>query len=426
MQVSVNRLSSVSVELSVQVPAEIVSKKYEEGVAKVAKTAHLKGFRPGKAPRSVVQQMFGPRILSDMANELINDSLPKALDEQKFSPINQPQVTIGTIGKAEEFAYKATFEVQPSIESVTFEGLELKRPATAVSDTDIADEIVKLQRFMGEFKAVEPARAVVKGEAVTVDFTVTIEGAEKKDAGGQGVRLELGDGSVLPELEAAILGKKQGDKVDATVKFGEDHPREDFRNKDAVFAITINGHLERVLPEVNDEFAKKATGEETVDAMKSMMRTRLEKAAKERSEMALANQIVDLLNEKNPMEVPSSLVEQQQRLLESEYVQRLRRMGGRLTQEQAAEIQKQLKADAEKKVRAGLVMAEIAKRNDLKIEDADIEKAYEELAAESGKNVAKVKAEYRDPARQQFLLGMVLEDKVLTFIESKAAITEEG
>ena len=100
-------------------------------------------------------------------------------------------------------------------------------------------------------------------------------------------------------------------------------------------------------------------------------------------------------------------------------------MGGRLTEAQAAQIQLQLRADAEKKVRAGLVMAEIAKRNELKIEDADIEKAYEELAVESGKNVAKVKAEYREPARQQFLLGMVLEDKVLTFIESKATITEE-
>jgi trigger factor len=426
MQVSVNRLSQVSVELSVVVPAEIVSKKYEEGVAKVAKTAHLKGFRPGKAPRSVVQQMFAPRILQDMANELINDSLPKALDEQKFSPINQPQVSIDTVGKAEAFAYKATFEVQPTIESVTFEGLELKRPSLAVKDSDLEDEIVKLQRFMGEFKAVEPARAIAKGEAVTVDFTVTIDGAEKKDAGGQGVRLELGDGSVLPELEAAILGKGVGDKVEATVTFGSDHPREDFRGKAAVFAITINAQLERVLPEVNDEWAKKATGEETVEAMKAMMRTRLEKAAKERSEMALANQIVDLLNEKNPMEVPGSLVEQQQRLLENEYVQRLRRMGGRLTPEQATEIQKQLKADAEKKVRAGLVMAEIAKRNEIKIEDADLEKAYEELAAESGKNVAKLKAEYRDPARQQFLLGMVLEDKVLTFIESKASISEEA
>jgi len=425
MQVSVNRLSSVSLELSIQIPVDVVSKKYEEGVAKAAKTAHLKGFRPGKAPRNVVQQMFGPRILSDLANELINETLPKALEEQKVSPINQPQVVLGKLGKAEEFSYKATFEVQPVLESISFEGLELKRPSTTVAENDVTDEIVKLQRFMGEFKAVEPARAIVKGDAVNVDFTISVDGVEKKDAGGQGVRLELGDGSVLPELEAAILGKTVGDAVDASLTFGDDHPREDFRGKVAVFAVKILSQLERSVPEVDDAFAKKATGEETVDAMKTMMRSRLEKAAKERSEMALANQIVDLLNEKNPMDVPGSLVEQQQRLLESEYVQRLRRMGGRLTQEQAAQIQLQLRADAEKKVRAGLVMAEIAKRNELKIEDADIEKAYEELAVESGKNVAKVKAEYREPARQQFLLGMVLEDKVLTFIESKATITEE-
>ena len=423
MQVSVTRLSSVSLELSILLPVEVVSKKYDEGLAKVAKTAHLKGFRPGKAPRHVVQQMFGPRILSDLANELVNESLPKALETEKLAPINQPQVAIGSLGKAEAFSYKATFEVQPTIETIHFEGLELTRPSTDVTDQDVESEVVKLQRFSGDFKDVTPARPVVKGDAVTVDFTLTVGGENKEDAGGQGVRLELGDGSVLAELETAILGKTVGDAGEASITFGSDHPREDFRGKAAVFALTIRTHLERVLPEVDDAFAKKATGEDTVDAMKAMMRARLQKAAKERSEMALANQIVELLNDKNPMELPNSLVEQQQRILEGEYVQRLRRMGGRLTEEQASQIQLQLRSEAEKKVRAGLVMAEIAKRNELRIEEADIEKAYEELAAESGKNVAKVKAEYREPARQQFLLGMVLEDKVLTFIESKAVFS---
>jgi trigger factor len=138
----------------------------------------------------------------------------------------------------------------------------------------------------------------------------------------------------------------------------------------------------------------------------------------------VAEQIVEQLNAKNPLEVPPTLVEQQCRLMEMELLEQARRRGQRPTQEEFQKVHHQVHADAEKKVRAGLLMAAIAKKLGIKVEDADVQKGYEELAAETGKNVAKVRAEYADPQRRNILLGMILEDKVLDVIEAKATITE--
>jgi trigger factor len=144
---------------------------------------------------------------------------------------------------------------------------------------------------------------------------------------------------------------------------------------------------------------------------------------KDRAESALAEQIVEKLNEKNPMDVPPSLVEQQCRMMEMEILQNARRAGQRVNPEDFQKVHHQVHADAERKVRAGLLMAAIARKLELKVEDSDIQKGLEELAAESGKNVAKVRAEYGDPQRRQILIGMILEDKVLDVIESKATIS---
>jgi trigger factor len=162
----------------------------------------------------------------------------------------------------------------------------------------------------------------------------------------------------------------------------------------------------------------------TLDGLKDDVRDKLKRALQERAETALAEQIVTKLNEKNPIEVPPSLVEQQRRLMQAEVAQQARRVNARFTREQADNLVRQLQVDAERKVRAGLLMAAIAKKHDFKVTDEDIEKAYEELAQESGKNVAKIKVEYRDPQRRQILIGMILEDKILDFIEAKASIKD--
>ena len=423
MQVSEKRISPVVMELSVEVPATIVKAEIDKAYVTLGKKAHIKGFRPGKAPRDVLTRMFAPQVQNDVANAIVNDTLPKILSDKNLTPVSQPNVEAKGVDPKLPFSFTATFEVQPEIENVKFEGFELYRPKVEVDEKLIEEQMEGLRLRHAALKAPEPARPAVKGDVLSIDFTLSVDGKDIKDGGGQGVQIELGSGQALPEIDEALVGKSVGDKATAEHTFPAEHPREDFRAKKGSFTITVSDLKERVLPTLDDEFAKDI-GFDTLIALRADIHTKLEKNAKDRSETVLAEQIVDKLNSENTCDVPPSLVEQQSRIMEQEVLQSARRMGQRITQEQYNALHAAILADAEKKVRAGLLMAAIARKNEFKVTDEDIEKGLAELAEETGKNVAKLRVEYREKSKRDIHIGMILEDKILDFIETKSNIKD--
>jgi trigger factor len=424
MEVTVQRISPVVMELSVQIPAESVKAQIDKAYLTLGKKAHVKGFRPGKAPRNVLTQLFGTQVASDVANTIVNDTLPKVLSDKNLTPVNQPSVEAGEpLDPKKAFSYKARFEVQPEIVEVKYEGFELFRPKVEVPDSAIEEQLEQLRQRNAALKEPDPPRPAKNGDVVTIDFTLSIGDKEITDGGGQGVQLELGVGQALPEIDAALVGKSSGDTVAAEHTFPAEHPREDFRGKVGKFDIKVVDLKEKVPPNLDDEFAKDI-GFQTLIELRADVHTKLEKAVKDRSETVLAEQIVAKLNEQNPCDVPPSLVEQQSRIMEQEVVMSARRAGQRFTKEQAEALHQAILADAERKVRAGLLMAAIARKNEFKVTDEDLEKGMQELAAETGKNVAKLRVEYREKAKRDILIGMILEDKILDFIEAKSKITE--
>ncbi len=425
MQVTVQRLSPVLMELQVELPADLVRTEIDKAYLTLARKAHVKGFRPGKAPRNVLTHLFGAQVSNDVMNQLVNDTLPKVLTEKNVTPVSRPRVEAGKFAVNEAFSYKASFEVQPEIKDVKYEGLELSRPKLEATAAMVDEQLEALRQRHSTLKAPEPARSSQKKDVLTIDFTLSIDGQEVKDGGGLGVQIELGAGQALPELDDALMDKKAGDPVSVDVTFPDTHPREDFRGKKATFKVTVTDIKERLLPELDDEFAKDLGQFQTLVELRADVHTRLEQAIKDQQEQALAEQIVNRLNELNPIDVPPSLVEQQCRVMEAEFSAQARRMGQRVTKEQAQAMHDKIHVEAEKKVRAGLLMAEIARKQDFKISEDDIEKGIQELAQQSGKNVAKVKAEYREENKRQMLLGLIMEDKILDFVESKAKITDK-
>ncbi|MEA2751123.1 MAG: trigger factor [Myxococcales bacterium] len=423
MQVSEKRISPVVMELSVEVPATIVKAEIDKAYVTLGKKAHIKGFRPGKAPRDVLTRMFAPQVQNDVANAIVNDTLPKILSDKNLTPVSQPNVEAKGVDPKLPFSFTATFEVQPEIENVKFEGFELFRPKVEVEEKLIEEQTEGLRQRHAALKAPEPARPAAKGDVLSIDFTLSVDGKDIKDGGGQGVQIELGSGQALPEIDEALVGKNVGEKATAEHTFPAEHPREDFRGKKGTFTITVSDLKERVLPTIDDEFAKDI-GFDTLIALRADIHTKLEKNAKDRSETVLAEQIVDKLNSENTCDVPPSLVEQQARIMEQEVLQSARRMGQRITQEQYNALHVAILADAEKKVRAGLLMAAIARKNEFKVTDEDIEKGLAELAEETGKNVAKLRVEYREKSKRDILIGMILEDKILDFIETKSNIKD--
>jgi trigger factor len=202
------------------------------------------------------------------------------------------------------------------------------------------------------------------------------------------------------------------------------HPHPKLKNKTVTFHLTLKEIKERVLPDADDEFAKDVGEFDTLDALKQDLRGRLEKQKKQESDNALAELLVNELVKANPIPVPPSLVDRQMRLTEQEILSRARSQGQSVSGV-GDELRAQIRADSETKVRAGLLMAEIAKRENIKIGDPEIEDGLKELAEDTGKNIAKLRAEYRDAKKREMLIGMILENKVLDIIEAKAKI-EEG
>jgi trigger factor len=200
------------------------------------------------------------------------------------------------------------------------------------------------------------------------------------------------------------------------------HPK--LRGKTAAFAVTVKEIKERVLPNLDDEFAKDLGEFESLEALKADIRSRLEKKSKEASDNALAERLVVELVKKNPVPVPPSLVEQQMRITEQEILARARSSGQQATGV-GDELRAQIQGDSEVKVRAGLLMAEIAKKEAIQIGNDEIEEGLKELAEQTGKNVAKLRVEYRDQKKREMLIGMLLENKVLDIIEAKAKIEDE-
>jgi trigger factor len=424
MQVTVQRISPVLVELSIEVPADAVKTEVDKAYTNLARKAHVRGFRPGKAPRSVLSHLYGPQVQNDVAKAIIDTTLPQVLTEKQVTPVTRPTVETGKVSATEAFSYKARFEVQPDIEEVQYDGFQLYRPKLEATEAMVDEQIESLRQRHATQRAPDPARPAEPKDVATIDFRVSVDSREVKDAGGQGVQIELGAGQALPELDAALLGKSPGETAECEVTFSEAHPNAQLKGKKGTFHVTLTDLKERVLPALDDEFAKDVGQFQTLIELRADVHTRLEGALHEQSEASLAQQMITKLNEANPLELPPSLVEQQCRALEQELTAQARRAGQRVTPEQLKNMHGAIHADAEQKVRAGLLMAAIARKHEIKVTDEDVEKAYAELAEQSGKNLAKVKAEYRENSKKNILLSMILEDKILDFIEAKSTITE--
>lgn len=420
MQVTVEKLSPILLEVQIAIPAEQVRSEVDKAYASLQKTARVRGFRPGKAPKHVLAHLYAGRVYADVAQRLVDETLDRALAEKQVRPLTKPSIAPSELSPESGFSYKARFEVTPDISDVKWQGFEVKRPNATPSDDMIDAEITRLRKEHATMEVPDPARPARSGDTVTFTFTLEVDGTEREPK-NQEMETEIGSGQIFREIEDALIGASAGESKDAVVRFSERHTSPDLRGKEGTFHLALKDVRERVFPEIDDEFAKDC-GQESMEKLRESLRENVEKDLKQKAINAVAEQLVIELCKANPIQVPSVLVEQQAQLTERELLATARQQGQRV--EPNAEFRAHVRADAEMKVRAGLLMAAIAQSQGVKVTDADIEKAYEELAEQTGKNIAKVKAEYRDAKKREMLIGMVVEDRILDLIEAAAVVTE--
>jgi trigger factor len=421
MQVNVEKLSPVLVELQVQVPAERVRTEVDRAYNALARTAKVRGFRPGKAPRGVLAHIYGGRINADVAQKLVDETLNKAIADQQLQQLTQPAIAPGELRPQEAFSYKARFEVRPEIAGVSWQGFEVKRPSTTVTEEMIDAEIAGLRRQHSTLQTPDPERPSRAGDVATVSFLLEMEGHAHPDQKPDEIEIEIGSAETMPEIDQAVAAMRPGEERDVPVTFPDRHANAALRGKKGVFHLAMKDVRERILPEVDDELAKDC-GVDTLPALRAAQKARLERELKQKADDVVAEQLVAELCKANVVPVPPSLLDQQAQMTERELVATARRQGQRV--DMTPDMKARVRADAEMKVRAGLLMAEIAREKQIQVTDEDIEKGYVELAEQTGKNVAKVRAEHRDQKKREMLAAMILEDKILDIVESAAKITD--
>ena len=427
MQSQVHEIDPVTVELEVQVPWERVKKGLDAGYGKLQKSAKVRGFRKGKVPRNVLKQLYGRQVDGEVVATLIEEGLLAAVQEHELAVVASPEVDdLPRIESGQPLAFKAKLEVRPKVDDVVTDGLELKRPSSEVADEAVMKEIEAMREKHAEIQTPEEERPAKEGDILTIDYVVEVDGEEKPEMNATGREVELGSGRLLPEFEEGLTGKKAGESAEIRIAYDEENTgAEELKGKRALFKVEVKELREKVLPELDDEFAKDVGEYETLDELKAKVRADLEKAANERSDSAVREQVVEQLVQKNEVPVPPSLVQQQLQSMRQELaflMQYMGQMGGNLADLGLGD-EDEMAQRAENKVRAALLMGAVAKQQELKVEAEEIEAKLAEIAEQSGKHIAKVRVEYAGERRES-LENKILEDKILDYLMSRATVTD--
>lgn len=421
MQVTVSRVSPVIVNLRVELPQERVSSELQKAYNAVARDAQIKGFRKGKVPRPLLKQYYGPRIELDVANNLVNETLDAAIRESKVESIGaQPKIdVVDPMAENKPWSYIAAVEVRPEIGEINYGVLTLTKKVYVIDDHDIDGVLSEKLDEQSTVQTPEPMRPARLTDSVTFDWDLSVDGQEMADFAAKGRTAELGRKVLFPEVEEGLLGMQPGEVKDVQVTFPETHSRKELAGKTATLRVRVTALQEKVVPALDDEFAKDV-GAESLEALRASVRADLEKKFAEKSNDEVKDEAINLLVKAHEVEVPPTLLSQILQQMRSQMVR-----GTAIKGDMASALDEILKPEALVRARAGLILTEIARQNGLLVTDADLNEAMEEIARERRVAVQRVRAEYQNEARRQDLIGRALEDKVTAFLLAKATITEQ-
>lgn len=376
MQVSVENGAGLERRLTVVLEPERIESAVENRLRDFSRSARLPGFRPGKVPVRMLRQRYGEQIRSEVVGELVQSTFGEALVQEGLNPVAQPTFDLDMDPKARRYAYTATFEVLPAFELGSMTGKQVKRPVVELQDADLEALIERLQEQRKTYDEVE--RPAQDGDRLKISFTGTLGGEEEPFPGGTGNNLQLilGSGQMIPGFEAGLVGAAACEERVLELSFPDNYHAEHLKGKAASFAVTVHAVAEPKLPAVDADFAK-AFGVEDGDLerFRQDVRANMSRELKQRVDARVKAQVMDLLLEANPIEIPQALINQEIQTLKEQMRQNLRGSP-------KIELPDHLFADnARRRVALGLVLAQVVKSNQLKADPARVREAVEDMAS---------------------------------------------
>ena len=418
MQVSLTATGGLERRLEVAVPAQRVTSEVEQRLKRLSRTARLKGFRPGKAPIAIVRQQFGEQVHAEVVSDLLRSSFAEAVTQEHLKPAAGPRIEPIALQPGADLKYAAVFEILPEVTVKPFGTIAVERPSASVTDADLEAMIESMRRQHPKFAPVQrPAQTT---DRVTIDYDGRVDGAAFEGSEGRDVNFIVGAGRVLSQLETAVVGASSGETRTANVAYPAGHASTALAGRTAEFTLTVKQIEEQTLPEVDEEFCRAFAVEEGgVEALRAEVRKSMERELEGVIRNRVRAQILDGLYRDNPLDVPRAMVEESIQRLQADMAQRI---GAR----DAAQLpaRESFEEPARRRVALGMVMAEIARAEDLKPDRARVLSRVDELAAQYPNSEEVRRAYLQNSEAMRQIESAVLEDEVVERVLAQAQVTE--
>ena len=386
MSVQVEKLEKNMAKLTVEVPAENVEKAIQGAYNKMKKSINIPGFRKGKAPRQLIEKMYGKEVFyNDAIDAMLPSAYSDAVEECGEEIVSHPQIDVVQIESGKPFVFTATVAVKPAVELGEYKGIQVEKAPIEVKDEEIEAEITKEREANSRTVTVDD-RAVAQGDIVTLDFEGFVDGVAFEGGKGENYDLTIGSNTFIPGFEDQLVGAEIGKELDVNVTFPEEYGAKELAGKAAVFKCKVNGIKVKELPAVDDEFAQEVSEFDTLDEYKADIKAKLLKEKEDEAARAKEDAVIAKIIEGAKMEIPDAMVEYQTRQMLDEFAQRIQSQGisleqyfqfTGLTEEKYME---EMKPRALQNIQSRLVLEAVAKAENLVAEDADVEEEIKKMA----------------------------------------------
>ena len=421
MSTTVEKISSNKVKLSFDIDAAKFDEAMGKAYIKVRGQVAIPGFRKGHAPRKMIETMYGEGVFYDEAFELIFDEVyGPAIDENKLEVVDRPQVDIQQIGNGKNLQFTCEVFVKPDVTLGEYKGVEVKKEHSLVTEDDVNAEVEKERNKQAAEVAVDD-RAVAEGDTVNLDYSGSVDGVKFAGGTAEGQTLKIGSHTFIPGFEEQMVGMNIGEEKDLNVTFPTEYHAPDLAGKEAVFHVKVNSITETQLPALDDDFAKDISEFDTLDAYKADVRAKLEAQAAERDNNAFTNAVIEKVMANATVEIPDAMVERQIDSMVRNFEARLAQQGLKLadfmkyTGQDEKSFRNQYRDQAEKSVRANLVLEAVENAEKFEATEEEIDAEIEKFAKQIGQNVEDLKKNLTEGDREYFKAD-VIRDKAVKFL----------
>ena len=427
MSTTVEKIASNKVKLSFDIDSAKFDEAMGKAYLKVRNQVTIPGFRKGKAPRKMIENMYGEGVFYDEAFELIFDEVyGPAVDENKIEVVDRPEIEIQEIGAGKNLKFTCEVFVKPDVTLGEYKGVSVKKETTVVTDVEV-DARVEEERNKQATEIQVEDRAVAEGDTVNLDYAGTVDGVAFAGGTAQDQTLKIGSGSFIPGFEEQMIGMNIGEEKDLQVTFPEKYHAEELAGKAAVFHVKVNSITETQLPALDDDFAKDISEFDTLEEYKADIRAKLEAQAAERDNNNFTNAVIEKVLENATVEIPEAMIEHQIDSMMRDFEYRLMGNGLKLddflkyTGSDMKAFRENYRGQAEKSVKAHLVLEAIEKAEAIDATQEQIDKQLEAFAAQTGKTVEEFKASLSESDIEYFKADAI-RDNCVKFLADNAKI----